>query len=132
MPTTGSTSWRSLPAVAAETLRSSTGGSSSSRSSRAWRTSRAVTFLGDENWLVCPRDLAHELHDERLLPFGVQVYCPDGGGNLRLTYDLRMQAAKSLREDATLCLLWSMLMDSYSRWRTTGDVFSEMGENCDL
>ncbi len=33
---------------------------------------------------------------------------------------------------ATLCLLWSMLMDSYSRWRTTGYVFSEMGENCDL
>ena len=81
---------------------------------------------------MCTRDLAHELHDERLLPFGVQVYCPDGGGNLRLTYDLRMQAAKSLREDSTLCLLWSMLMDSYSRWRTTGDVFSEMGENCDL
>lgn len=36
------------------------------------------------------------------------------------------------REDSTLCLLWSMLMDSYSRWRTTGYVFSEMGENCDL
>lgn len=97
-----------------------------------FKSGHGLTFLGDENWLVCPRDLAHELHDERLLPFGVQVYCPDGGGNLRLTYDLRMQAAKSLREDSTLCLLWSMLMDSYSRWRTTGDVFSEMGENCDL
>lgn len=67
-----------------------------------------------------------------LLPFGVQVYCPDNGGALRLTYDIRMQAAKSLREDSTLCLLWAMLMDSYSRWRTTGDVFSEMGESCDL
>lgn len=97
-----------------------------------FKSGHGLTFLGDENWLVCTRDLAHELHDERLLPFGVQVYCPDGGGNLRLTYDLRMQAAKSLREDSTLCLLWSMLMDSYSRWRTTGDVFSEMGENCDL
>lgn len=86
----------------------------------------------DDEEVVCPRDLAHELHDEQLLPFGVQVYCPDGGGNLRLTYDLRMQAAKSLREDSTLCLLWAMLMDSYSRWRTTGDVFSEMGESCDL
>lgn len=32
----------------------------------------------------------------------------------------------------TLCLLWAMLMGSYSRWRTTGDVFSEMGESCDL
>lgn len=86
----------------------------------------------DENWLVCPRDLAHELYDEWLLPPGVQIYCPDGGGALRLTYDFQMQAVKSLREDSTLCLLWAMLMDSYSRWRTTGDVFSEMGENCDL
>lgn len=51
---------------------------------------------------------------------------------LRLTYDLRMQAAKSLREDSTLCLLWAMLMDSYSRWRTTWDVFNETGESCDL
>lgn len=97
-----------------------------------FKSGHGLTFLGDENWLVCPRDLAHELHDERLLPFGVQVYCPDGGGNLRLTYDLRMQAAKSLREDSTLCLLWSMLMDSYSRWRTTWDVFNETGESYDL
>lgn len=88
-----------------------------------------LTFHGDQNWLVCPRDLAHELYDKRLLPFGVQVYCPDGGGALRLTYDLQMQAAKSLREDSTLCLLWAMLMDSYTRWRTTGAVFVETGED---
>lgn len=61
-----------------------------------------------------------------------EVYCPDNGGALRLTYDLRMQAAKSLREDSTLCLLWAMLMDSYSRWRTTWDVFNETGESYDL
>lgn len=42
------------------------------------------------------------------------------------------QAAKSLREDSTLCLLWAMLMDSYSRWRTTWDVFNETGESYDL
>ena len=65
---------------------------------------------------------------ERLLPFGVQVYCPDNGGALRLTYDLRMQAAKSLREDSTLCLLWAMLMDSYSRWRPTGGLFIEASD----
>ena len=97
-----------------------------------FKSGHGLTFLGDENWLVCPRDLAHELYDECLLPFGVQVYCPDNGGTLRLTYDLRMQAAKSLREDSTLCLLWAMLMDSYSRWRTTWDVFNETGESYDL
>lgn len=74
-----------------------------------------------------------ELYDDDGYRYIVNiVYCPDGGGNLRLTYDLRMQAAKSLREDSTLCLLWAMLMDSYSRWRTTWDVFNETGESCDL
>lgn len=90
-----------------------------------FKSGHGLTFKGDENWLVCPRDLADELHDERLLPLGAQVYCPDQGGALRLTYDLRMQGTKSLREDSTLCLLWAMLMDSYTRWRTTGGVFSE-------
>lgn len=93
-----------------------------------FKSGHGLTFHGDQNWLVCPRDLAHKLHDERLLPFGVQVYCPDGGGALRLTYDLQMQAVKSLREDSTLCLLWAMLMGSYSRWRTTGDVFYETSD----
>lgn len=93
-----------------------------------FKSGHGLTFHGDQNWLVCPRDLAHKLYDERLLPFGVQVYCPDGGGALRLTYDLQMQAAKSLREDSTLCLLWAMLMGSYSRWRTTGDVFYETSD----
>ena len=93
-----------------------------------FKSGHGLTFHGDQNWLVCPRDLAHKLHDERLLPFGVQVYCPDGGGSLRLTYDLQMQAVKSLREDSTLCLLWAMLMDSYSRWRTTGGLFNETSD----
>lgn len=97
-----------------------------------FKSGHGLTFKGDENWLVCPRDLADELHDKMALPSGVQVYCPDDGGSLRLRYNLEMRGALSLREDSTLCLLWAMLMDSYSSWRTTRDVFSEMGGNCDL
>jgi hypothetical protein len=97
-----------------------------------FKSGHGLTFRGDDNWLVCPRDLADELRDKMLLPLGVQVYCPDSGGSLRLRYDLSMRGTGSLREDSTLCLLWAMLMDSYSRWRTTGDVFRETGENCDL
>ena len=97
-----------------------------------FKSGHGLTFRGDDNWLVCPRDLADELHDKMLLPLGVQVYCPDNGGSLRLRYDLGMRGAGSLREDSTLCLLWAMLTDSYSRWRTTGDVFRETGESCDL
>ena len=65
------------------------------------------------------------------MPLGVQVYCPDRGGKLRLAYDLRMQGADSLRDDSTLCLLWSMLTRSYSAWRTTKDVFSQRSEEID-
>ena len=96
-----------------------------------FKSGHGLTFLGDENWLVCPRDLADELHDRRLLPLGVRVYCPDRGGKLRLAYDCRMQGAESLRDDSTLCLLWSMLTSSYSTWRTTRDVFSQLSEEID-
>lgn len=39
-----------------------------------------------------------------------------------------MRGEGSLREDSTLCLLWAMLMDSYTRWRTTGGVFVEASD----
>lgn len=93
-----------------------------------FKSGYGLTFRGDDNWLVCPRDLADELHDKMLLPLGVQVYCPDNGGSLRLRYDLSMRGAGSLREDSTLCLLWAMLMDSYTRWRTTGGFFIEASD----
>lgn len=93
-----------------------------------FKSGHGLTFLGDENWLVCPRELADKLRDEQLLPFGVQVYCPDRGGALRLVCDRGLRGIQNLREDSTLCLLWAMLMDSYSRWRTTGDVFNAAGD----
>ena len=93
-----------------------------------FKSGHGLTFRGDENWLVCPRDLADELHDKMALPSGVRVYCPDNGGSLRLRYNLEMRDTLSLREDSTLCLLWAMLMDSYSRWRTTGGVFNEASD----
>ena len=96
-----------------------------------FKSGHGLTFLGDENWLVCPRDLANDLHDRRLLPLGVQVYCPDRGGKLRLAYDCGMRGTGSLRDDSTLCLLWSMLTGSYSIWRTTRDVFSDCHEAVD-
>lgn len=96
-----------------------------------FKSGHGLTFRGDENWLVCPRNLADELHDRRLIQPGVQVYCPDNGGSLRLRYDLGMRGNLNLREDSTLCLLWAMLMDSYSTWRTTKDVFSDCHEAVD-
>lgn len=88
-----------------------------------FKSGHGLTFLGDQNWLVCPRDLADKIHDRQLLPRGVQVFCPDNGGSLRLRYDLRMQGRLSLREDSTSCLLWSMLTGSDAVLRTSRDVF---------
>lgn len=82
-------------------------------------------LLGAGVWRACCDEGVARVDDMHLIR-------PDTFGALRLTYDLRMQAAKSLREDSTLCLLWAMLMDSYSRWRTTWDVFNETGESYDL
>lgn len=30
-----------------------------------FKSGHGLTFHGDQNWLVCPRDLAHELYDKR-------------------------------------------------------------------
>lgn len=88
-----------------------------------FKSGHGLTFLGDQNWLVCPRDLADKLRDRQLLPRGVQVFCPDNGRSLRLRYDLRTQGRLSLREDSTSCLLWSMLTGSDAVLRTSRDVF---------
>lgn len=96
-----------------------------------FKSGHGLTFLGDDNWLVCPRDLADELHDRRLIPLGVQVFCPDKGGSLRLVYDRGMRGIQSLRDDSTSCLLWAMLTRSYSLWRTTRDAFSHRSEEAD-
>lgn len=93
-----------------------------------FKSGHGLTFLGDENWLVCPRSLADELYKKRSLPHRVQVYCPDNGGALRLTYDLRIHDGLSLRDDSTLCLLWAMLIGNYSLWRTTGNALSDRCE----
>lgn len=92
-----------------------------------FRSGHGLTFRGDENWLVCPRGLADELHDKQLLPRGVRVYCPDNGGALRLAYDLS-NTGVSMRDDSTLCLLWAMLTGSDSVVRSTTSLFGELGE----
>lgn len=95
---------------------------------RIWFDRKTTLDICEKSMDYLCRRLVGELHDKMLLPLGVQVYCPDNGGSLRLRYDLSMRGAGSLREDSTLCLLWAMLMDSYSRWRTTGGLFIEASD----
>lgn len=56
------------------------------------------TFEGDENWLVCPRKLADELHEKLQLPRHCKVLCPDAAGNLRVA--LRHQRARAKLQEA--------------------------------
>ncbi len=45
------------------------------------------TFEGDENWLVCPLELADSLASKGCCPKGAAVYSPDSRGALRKRYD---------------------------------------------
>lgn len=82
------------------------------------------TFEGDENWLVCPRELADALRDKRQLPRHCKVLCPDAAGNLRVAYDTS-ERGRSRRKLSTAALLLQMVLYSAQSWRATREVFYE-------
>lgn len=84
------------------------------------------TFEGDENWLVCPRELADALRDKRQLPRHCKVLCPDAAGNLRVAYDTS-ELGRSFRNLSTAALLLQMVLDSAQSWRTSREVFYSEG-----
>lgn len=84
------------------------------------------TFEGDENWLVCPRELADALRDKRQLPRHCKVLCPDAAGNLRVAYDTS-ELGRSFRKLSTAALLLQMVLDSAQSWRTSREVFYSEG-----
>lgn len=46
-----------------------------------FRSGHGLNFVGDENWLVCPRDLCEELRRRMMFPPVAGVLCPDSGWN---------------------------------------------------
>lgn len=86
------------------------------------------TFEGDENWLVCPRELADALRDKRQLPRHCKVLCPDAAGNLRVAYDTS-DRWQSFRKLSTAALLLQMVLTSAESWRTSREVFYEEARN---
>lgn len=84
-----------------------------------------AAFLGEQGYSRCDEcrrkvRIAQEWKNEQEAE--ERMICP------YCESDLSMRGAGSLREDSTLCLLWAMLMDSYTRWRTTGGVFVEASD----
>lgn len=66
---------------------------------------------GDENFLVCERELADELYKKGLLPHGVKVIVPNRPRTGLVTvYDLSGAfGTKSLRTKSSGELLWNMI-----------------------
>lgn len=69
------------------------------------------TFLGDENYLVCERELADELHQKSLLPHGVKVLVPNKPKTgLIVAFDLSSSFGSwSRRTKSSSELLWNMI-----------------------
>lgn len=68
-------------------------------------------FLGDENYLVCERDLADELHQKGILPNGVKVIVPNKPRTaLVVAFDLSSSFGTwSRRTKSSSELLWNMI-----------------------
>lgn len=68
-------------------------------------------FSGDENYLVCERDLANELYHKGLLPHGVKVLVPNAPRSaLVVAFDLSGSFGTwSRRTKSSAELLWNMI-----------------------
>lgn len=86
-------------------------------------------FLGDENYLVCERELADELQEKGMLPHGVKVIVPNKPRTaLIVAYDLSSSFGNwSRRTKSSSELLWNMISARTSN--KVELVISEVEEN---
>lgn len=89
-----------------------------------FNSGHGLTFDGDDNWLVCPRDLCEKLRRQRLLPRPVSVVCPDRAGNLRKAIEMT-GGDYPMRTRCSSELLWRMIRHSAVAWRTQSEVFRD-------
>lgn len=76
-----------------------------------FKSGHGKTFRGDENYLVCERELANELYEKMLLPDGVKVIVPNKPRNaLVLAYDKSDSFGNwSRRTKSSSEMLWNMI-----------------------
>lgn len=76
-----------------------------------FNSGKGKTFLGDENYLVCERELAVELNEQRMLPYGVKVIVPNKTRTaLIVAFDLSNSFGNwSRRQKSSSELLWNMI-----------------------
>ena len=86
-----------------------------------FKSGHGLTFEGDENWLVCPRNLCETLREQRKLPRSVSVLCPDKGGRLREVIEMT-GGDWPMRSKCAAELLWRMVRHSSRIWRPSWEL----------
>lgn len=76
-----------------------------------FKSGNGLTFLGDENYLVCERELADELYQNQLLPNGIKVIVPNKPRTgLIVAFDKSNSFGNWSRRTKTASeLLWNMI-----------------------
>lgn len=76
-----------------------------------FNSGNGLTFLGDENYLVCERELADQLYQKAMLPSGCKVIVPNKPRTaLILAFDLSDSFGNwSRRTKSASELLWNMI-----------------------
>lgn len=74
-----------------------------------FESGHGLTFYGDENYLVCTKELAIELRDQMKLPRGMNgILCPDKSWS-RLVTKFELKTIESHRRRSASEILWAIV-----------------------
>ena len=81
-----------------------------------------LNFVGDENWLVCPRELCERIREQMRVPRVAGVLCPDAGwGRLLEVIHQPSDAYRFRRAMPAAEAIWRIAKESYgASFETSG------------
>lgn len=86
-----------------------------------FKSGHGLNFVGDHNYLVCPRSLAEQLLAERLAPFQADaILVPDKPCGKLVTFH-ESSYAELRREHPASEMLWQMVRAHYTRYENEAD-----------
>ena len=91
-----------------------------------FESGHGLNFVGDENWLVCPRDLCDRLRERMRLPRVAGVLCPDAGWKRLL--EVIHQPPDAYRYRRTMSAaeaIWRIAKESYGASFETGEAMRD-------
>lgn len=91
-----------------------------------FESGHGLNFVGDENWLVCPRDLCDRLRESMRVPRDVGVLCPDAGWRRLLEVIKQPPVSYRHRRSMTAAeAIWRISKESYG---ARYEALAERGE----